>query len=313
MQSPETLRLAELDVFFLSYDEPNAEANWLIAKKLIPTIKRVHGVDGFDAAYKLCALMSTTPYFVTIDADNEVRWQFKYTEVEIVDGVGAYSWGAMNNVNSLVYGNGGIKCWHREKALTMSTHEEGGTGGEVIDFFWAVQYQKCPEILSDVIVNSSPYHAFRAGFREGAKMLLEEGEKQPIEEIWLRIEQQRITMNMKRLAVWCSMGTDKPHGIWAMLGARLGCLYAFEPDFNLEKISDYYWFQNFWRQPLCMPRSHDMLPPIKEWSEAQLLTAIDQLGEEMYASLGIPVVQLNDQQSDFFNFTIVHPERRGLQ
>ena len=62
--------LTQFDLFFLSYDEPNAEENWADLLDKAPWAKRVHGVKGFDAAHRECARQSETPWFITVDADN---------------------------------------------------------------------------------------------------------------------------------------------------------------------------------------------------------------------------------------------------
>ena len=33
------------------------------------------------------------------------------------------SWAGKNEVNGLVYGNGGIKCWPKDVVMNMRTHE----------------------------------------------------------------------------------------------------------------------------------------------------------------------------------------------
>ena len=45
------LNVADCDVVYLSYDEPNAEKNWADLKSKAPRATRVHGVKGVDAAH----------------------------------------------------------------------------------------------------------------------------------------------------------------------------------------------------------------------------------------------------------------------
>ena len=66
------IAIKDVDIIFLSYDEPNAEENWADLKKKIPWAKRVHGVEGSDAAHKACADLSDTKHFVTVDGDTIV-------------------------------------------------------------------------------------------------------------------------------------------------------------------------------------------------------------------------------------------------
>jgi len=39
-------------------------------------LKRVHGVEGSDAAHKECARISDTDRFVTVDGDNTIKQEF---------------------------------------------------------------------------------------------------------------------------------------------------------------------------------------------------------------------------------------------
>ena len=45
--------VTELDIFYISYDEPNAEEHWADLLNKVPWAKRVHGVKGFDTSYFL--------------------------------------------------------------------------------------------------------------------------------------------------------------------------------------------------------------------------------------------------------------------
>jgi len=77
------IRVAEQDIIFLSYDEPNAEKNYADLCQKIPWAKRVHGVKGSDAAHKACADLSDTEYFITVDGDNQVKPEFLNVEIDV--------------------------------------------------------------------------------------------------------------------------------------------------------------------------------------------------------------------------------------
>ena len=64
--------IADLDVIFLSYNEPNKEHNWIDLKSKCPWAKRVDGVEGSDAAHKAAGEASSTERFVLVDGDNIV-------------------------------------------------------------------------------------------------------------------------------------------------------------------------------------------------------------------------------------------------
>ena len=49
------MKIINQDIIFLSYDEPNAEKNYADLCSKVAWAKRVHGVEGSDAAHKACA------------------------------------------------------------------------------------------------------------------------------------------------------------------------------------------------------------------------------------------------------------------
>ena len=81
------LKPADYDVIFLSYDEPNAEKNYNDLIKKIPWAKRVHGVEGSDAAHKACAKLSDTERLIIVDADNVINGDFINQELVFQDHV----------------------------------------------------------------------------------------------------------------------------------------------------------------------------------------------------------------------------------
>ena len=62
--------IADLDVIYLTYDEPKKEEFWIKIQNMVPWARRVDGVKGSDAAHKACADASDTDRFVLIDGDN---------------------------------------------------------------------------------------------------------------------------------------------------------------------------------------------------------------------------------------------------
>lgn len=128
--------VTELDIFYISYDEPNAEDNWADLLNKVPWAKRVHGVKGFDAAHKAAAEQSETERFITVDGDNIVMDDFFEQTLDVPDtdaygnniAESIFSWNGKNLLNGLVYGNGGLKCWPTEYTKTIRTHEAADDG-----------------------------------------------------------------------------------------------------------------------------------------------------------------------------------------
>ena len=80
-------KVYDYDIIYLSYDEPNAEENYYHLKQNIPWAKRVHGVEGSDAAHKACANIAETERFITIDGDNKVDPKFVNEVLQFADDV----------------------------------------------------------------------------------------------------------------------------------------------------------------------------------------------------------------------------------
>ena len=296
--------VTELDIFYISYDEPNAEEHWADLLNKVPWAKRVHGVKGFDAAHKACAEQSETDRFITVDGDNIVMDEFFNQELDFPEkdhdgndiSESIFSWNAKNLLNGLVYGNGGLKCWPKEYTLGINTHE-AATDGEGMEFCWKLNYIQMNDIFSEVHQTASPFQAFRAGFREGVKLSLDQGTRVSPhvfhDKIWYG--------NFNRLNVWCNIGTDVENGWWAIYGARLGCKMTVLSDWDTNQISDYDWFKGFFE---------DTKNNIE--SDEHLRKLVNELGEEINEEVqGMMLFEPNDQMSKFFKTTFVNPKRWG--
>lgn len=299
------MKIQDFDLFFLSYDEPTANLLWQQLVRRIPWAKRVHGIKGFDAAYKACAKESKTDRFFTVDGDNEVLPAFEEITIpkQMTEEEGVLSWGAKNSINGLCYGNGGIKNWRKDVALKMNSHETDPSGKNV-DFCFEIPYIQMSEVLSVARIHDSPYQAFRAGFREGIKLSLVKGKKQTPthtlkEMLWWE--------NLDRLRIWCSVGIDRDCGDWAIYGARLGVYSLFLNSFDPGNIADYGWFDDFWKNQIW-PKFHD---GEGGWERARVISEIQTLESPLKQRLGLDITLLNDQASSFFRSVYINPTRSG--
>ncbi len=296
--------VTELDIFYISYDEPNCEENWADLLNKVPWAKRVHGVKGFDAAHKACAEQSETDRFITVDGDNIVMDEFFNQALEFPEkdhdgndiSESIFSWNAKNLLNGLVYGNGGLKCWPKEYTLGINTHE-AATDGEGMEFCWKLNYIQMNDIFSEVHQTASPFQAFRAGFREGVKLSLDQGTR-----VLPHVFHDKIWYgNFNRLNVWCNIGTDVDNGWWAIYGARLGCKMTVLSDWDTNQISDYDWFKGFFEETKNNIESDEHLRQL-----------VNELGEEINEEVqGMMLFDPNDQMSKFFKTTFVNPKRWG--
>jgi hypothetical protein len=282
-----TIKIIEQDIIFLSYDEPNAEKNYADLCNKVPWAKRVHGVKGSDAAHKACAALSDTEYFVTVDADNIVDPKFLEVEIDLsalgLTSENVFSWCGKIHVNGLMYGNGGLKLWTRKFVNEMKTHENSDPSdvkGKV-EFCFDDRYYQFNENYSESFTNATPFQAWRAGFREGVKMSLDQGARvKDLKSIWWQ--------NYHRLLVWSSVGADVENGIWSILGSREGAYMTNCTDWDYANVRDFEWLTTHWL------KQH-------EGTEQDVTTAyINFLGKELKEKLNLEIANLDPAGSKFF-------------
>lgn len=294
-------QVRDYDVIYLSYDEPNAEKNYADLLTKVPWAKRVHGVEGSDAAHKACANLSETDRFITIDGDNIVHENFIHEVLKFKDDINldrcVVSWSGYNIVNGLTYGNGGIKCWPKDVVLNMKTHENADPNNPQaqVDFCWDLQYLQVNKTYSSVYNNATPWQAWRAGFREGVKMGLYEGEKLSGSNFASRVHKK----NFERLKIWQTVGADADNGLWAIYGAREGCYLTNCTDWDFVNVRDFEYLNKMWEEKYS------------KITEEQLPQEIARLGEILNNELGIdiPVEPYAPSHSKFFKSMYVPPVR----
>ncbi len=239
------MKIVEFDIVFLSYDEPNADMHYADLLTKAPWAKRVHGIKGSDAAHKAAANLSDTEWFITVDADNIVDPKFFDLDLDMTDPkIQVYGWCGRNNINGLRYGNGGLKIWKKDFVLNMRTHEAAESDRAQVDFCWEDGYRNFPVTYSDSIITGSPFQAWRAGFREGVKMTLLDGEKIPPMEIKERVWWH----NIHRLRMWSTVGSHEENGLYAILGARMGTWMTNCTDWNYIDVRDFEILRNIYEQ-----------------------------------------------------------------
>jgi hypothetical protein len=295
-----TFRVIDTDIIYLSYDEPNAEQNYADLCKKVPWAKRVHGVKGSDSAHKACAKLSETDRFITVDGDNRIRNDFLSQTIDFDANVDltnkVISWTAKNQINGLMYGNGGLKCWPKEYVLNMRTHENADQDNihAQVDFCWNTEYIQMNGTFSDIYNNSTPQQAWRAGFREGVKMALDRGMRVSIEDF-----HKNHWKNLHRLYIWLMVGADVENGMWAIYGARQGLYQTMLTDWDFVNVRDFEYLNNMWKN---LEVTVD---------EENLLEAIEDYGDKLKAELDLPigVTPLDAGGSLFFKTVYQNPAR----
>lgn len=213
------------DVVFVSYDEPNAEENFARLRAFAPDAKRVHGVEGIYNAHVAAANLATTPRFFLVDGDNWILDGFAFRPPEpplpLVD---IYLWRSRNAVNGLTLMNGCVKYLTREAILSMKSN--------ALDFSVSMQGSRhiVEHVASETRFNSTPFLAWRCGFRECVK--LSSG----------MVDNPNIPNILKR---WQTVGGGVVNGDWCMLGARMGVQFGTRHagKGELRRINDMAWLK----------------------------------------------------------------------
>jgi hypothetical protein len=281
--------IADLDCIYLSYDEPQKEEFWLKIKNMVPWAKRVDGVKGSDAAHKAAADTSETERFILIDGDNMpdenfFNLQLDFTGLDENYKLAQYRWRAVNAINGLRYGNGGMSSWTKTYVENMKTHESSdGSNATAVDFcmdssdnlYWAMH-----DCYSTTYPNYTPFQAWRAGFREGVKMVLDRGAKPSIDNFRERVAGR----NLNNLTIWHNIGLDVENGIWAIYGARLGTYMTLLTDWDYKEVMWFDNFEKFW----------------KAHKDKNPFLASENLAEPLQEKLGLPACTFNAEQSQLF-------------
>lgn len=200
------------DVVFLSVDEPLADELFARLVSVLGPCKRLHGVTPMRRAYRMCGILADTEQVLIADGDFSIDPGFAAVPADpLADGVSMRVWPARNPVNGLVYGYGGLK-------LARSAELRGLDDGpeRAVDVLAAlpgrVEFARQP--AGTTRIDQSPYHAWKAGFRECA--MLARG-----------CEYGATTSGRarQRIDAWTGSGSGA-FGGWARRGAAAGLAFA---------------------------------------------------------------------------------------
>lgn len=279
--------IADLDVVFLSYKEPNKEHNWADLRSKCPWAKRVDGVEGSDAAHKAAGEASSTERFILVDGDNIVDPSLFDQQINIdsMPPNAVIRWQALNSINGLKYGNGGVSSWTRKFVSEMKTHENSeGDDQSLIEFCFHDQYVAVQECFSTSVINTTDKQAWMAGFREGVKMSLNQGSRVSpanfLKDIW--------RPNLRNLCIWMSVGADVKNGLWSMYGASQGCTWTSLSEWDHAQTRDFNQLDQIWDQIII--------------GENDLAESIKQMHTDLNYHLGLNVALLDSDQSKFIKF-----------
>ena len=289
------VRVSDLDFVYISFKEPNKEEYWADLKNKVPWAKRVDGVVGFDNAHKAAADVAETDFFISIDGDNIIDEKFLLETLDWTktNKKAVHRWRAKNNINGLVYGNGGLVGWDKQTCHSMKTHENADTQENQIDFCWGVPHENLHNCYSTTVINASQQQAYVAGYREGAKMSTEKGKPIPasnFKSIW--------PTNLRTLVTWCTIGADVDLGKYAMLGARMGCYDTVLGDADIQKVRDLDELTKLYFD-YC--------------NEDEIEDDILAYGESLRQQLDLPIADYDEAQSRFYRFVMPQHINKGVQ
>jgi hypothetical protein len=192
------------DVVMAVHDETNAEEHWqrLLARR--PGAIRVSGAKDIREAYGRAAASVVTTHFFMVDGDNWLLDSFSF-EIDFRPFPDeTVFWLSRNPINSLITPHGAIKLVPTAPAM-MANAESVDVGLSIGNRARVVQ-----EIASEHRFNASPLEAWRASFRECAK--LASGAVFP---------ESRAHRDFC-LDVWGREESRAPFWQWCLLGARQG-------------------------------------------------------------------------------------------
>ena len=212
------------DIVFISYQEPSADANYATLKAKFPMAKRVHGVKGIHQAHIKAAKKCFTKMFWIVDGDAVVNNSFNFDYVvpeHQLDHV--HVWRAKNPINGLEYGYGGVKLFPRQMTIDMDTSKADMTTS-ISSQFIAVE-----ETSNITAFNTDPFETWKGAFRECAKLSSKTITRQNDEE----------TEN--RLNIWCTKGSERRCGDFAIAGANAGREFGISNMADLNLINNFEW------------------------------------------------------------------------
>jgi hypothetical protein len=212
------------DIFFLSYNETNADTNWSHLQHISPTARRVDGIVGLHAAHQECAKRSFTSHFFVVDADNIITDPnvFAY-KIPSYDTQYVHLWYALNPVNDLEYGWGGLKLFPKSVFSTMNTQS--------LDMTTSFDLKIIPTVASTTAFNSTPYDTWRSAFREAVKLTTG------------IINQPNYPDNQIRLDAWKTASPSAMNAKWSIRGAYDGEAYAHATN-DLPAINNWSWLKH---------------------------------------------------------------------
>jgi len=217
------------DIIFISYNEPNADANFARLKARFPYAHRVHGIKGIHQAHIAAAKKAFTKMFWVVDGDAEILDTFNFDyEVSKYDLECVHVWRSHNPVNGLEYGYGGVKLLPKRLTQNMDLSKPDMTTS-ISPLFKAMD-----QVSNVTAFNTDPFNAWKSAFRECVKLSSRV------------IDRQDDIETQQRLDAWCTLNESVSYGAHAYMGALAGKYFGLcwqNAPSELAKINDFDWLR----------------------------------------------------------------------
>lgn len=216
------------DIFFISYQETNAELNWKRLLSLHPNAKRLHGITGIHKPHILANELSNTDYFWVIDGDNYVikELDFDTPEVDLT------LFHAIDPLQETPTTLGSAKLWKRNSFINKDLSKGDFT------LFSTQSKTLHSEIYTMNNYNVTAYETWKTAFRHCVKL----------NSIILKSIRHEDNINFY-LDKWKSTEySKKMHADWAFKGYCDAKIYADKCADDLNKlnlINDFDWLRQY--------------------------------------------------------------------
>ena len=213
-----------MDIIFISYDEPGAEARYKKLKEKFPRVKWCKNIKGQTEAYHTAANMSNTDYFFAVFPKIDIVDDFKFDfQPDRMKNPCHYIFDCYNEVIDCTYGHDGVILYNRK--LVLQTLFPG------LDFTLSQPCTVVHQLSAINKLDETPLLAWRTAFREVLKLKVQLETKPTVETKF-------------RLTKWLTKGVGK-NAEWVYRGANDAVEYkeagkSLEHSYDFEYIKSYF-------------------------------------------------------------------------
>lgn len=209
------------DIFFISFNESNAEQNWVRVKNLHPNAYRIHGIRSISKAHLVCNQLSSTDKFWTIDGDNWLLEKLP-SYVEEINEFDQVQFTTVDAIDHQIDSAGSVKLWKKDSFVNTDMSK-----GDFCKFATrnSIVIRKT---LSEHRYDATPFEAWRHSFRRMVKCF---GGILPSNVIELNVNKLE---KHKTLNIWSYRG---------YIDARKYVIECSQEFDKINLINDYIWLE----------------------------------------------------------------------